>query len=316
MGERTEIQWADATWNPWHGCHKISPGCKFCYMFRDKEKYGQDPNLVVRSKTTFRDPLKWKEPKRIFTCSWSDFFIEEADAWRQEAWDIIQATPQHTYLILTKRPELIAGRLPWHKRLEHTAGVCFVTDHPWPNVHLGVSVESKDYLWRVIKLLTVPAALHFLSAEPLLGPLDLSWIIYEGVTIIDALSGLHGFPTPHATGPRLGWVICGGESGQDARPMHPDWIESIIQQCATAGVPCFVKQIGEWRPALWGPRENQKAPWGTLDRSGNWYPETTPWNGRQGKDSETDEYVMVKVGGHGADPRIWPEQFRVRQFPK
>jgi protein gp37 len=278
-------------------------------MYREKEQYGQNPNVVVRSKTTFRDPLKWKEPKRIFTCSWSDFFIEEADAWRDEAWEIIQATPQHTYLILTKRPELIAGRLPWHRRLDHTAGVSFVTDQPWPNVHLGVSVESTEYLWRVAELLKVPAALHVISAEPLLGVIDL-----RNVLQIDRYLGK---PDWIRSGwrPDIQWVIVGGESGPEARPTHPEWIESIIQQCAAAGVPCFVKQIGEWRPALWGPRDNRQAPWGTLDRSGNWYPETTPWNGRQGKDSDTGEYVMVKVGGHGDDPRIWPEQFRVRQFP-
>ena len=103
MAKTTGIEWATATWNPWHGCTKVSPGCAHCYMYRDKTRYGQNPAAVTRSKTTFFDPLKWKEPQaRIFTCSWSDFFIEEADAWRPEAWNIIQNTPQHSYLILTK----------------------------------------------------------------------------------------------------------------------------------------------------------------------------------------------------------------------
>ncbi len=95
MSETTGIQWTEATWNPWRGCHKVSAGCKHCYMFREQIRYGSDPNQVLRSKTTFYDPLKWQEPKRIFTCSWSDWFIEEADPWRAEAWDIIRKTPQH-----------------------------------------------------------------------------------------------------------------------------------------------------------------------------------------------------------------------------
>lgn len=106
MGNSSNIEWTDATWNPWHGCHKVSQGCKNCYMFRDKRRYGQDPNVVTRAaSTTFYAPLKWKKPRRIFTCSWSDFFIEEADPWRDEAFAIMALTPQHTYQVLTKRPE-------------------------------------------------------------------------------------------------------------------------------------------------------------------------------------------------------------------
>ena len=97
MGNISHIQWTDSTWNPWHGCKKVSDGCKFCYMYRDKERYGQDPTQVTKSKTKFAEPLLWKESRKIFTCSWSDFFIDEADEWRQNAWDIIKATPQHIY---------------------------------------------------------------------------------------------------------------------------------------------------------------------------------------------------------------------------
>src|SRR3990167_11527130 len=108
MSDKTHINWTEATWNPWHGCIKVSPGCKNCYMYREKNRYGQDPAVVVRSKpATFNAPLKWKEPARVFTCSWSDFFIKQADPWRDEAWDIIYQTPHLTYLILTKRPERI-----------------------------------------------------------------------------------------------------------------------------------------------------------------------------------------------------------------
>lgn len=209
MGKSTEISWTDATWNPWHGCHKVSPGCKFCYMFRDKKRYGQDPNTVVRSKTTFREPLKWRDPRVIFTCSWSDWFIEEADPWRDEAYDLIRATPHHTYQILTKRDDRIVGRFP---------------DPPLPNVWLGVSVESPKYSYRIDTLRKIPAAVRFLSLEPLiedLGPLNL-----DGIN----------------------WVIAGGESGPEARQMRPEWVRSIRNQCVAAGVPFHFKQWGEWAP--------------------------------------------------------------------
>lgn len=231
MGNKSAIEWTDATWNPWHGCHKISPGCKFCYMFREKKQYGQDPNLVVRSKTKFGDPLKWKEPRLIFTCSWSDWFIEEADAWRDEAWDIIRRTPQHTYQILTKRIERAAGRIPLP---------------PLPNVWLGVSVEDRRRAdERIPLLLQTPAAVRFLSVEPLLEPVDL-------LNLQGGLSALTGWrQTADACSiPKelrgIDWVIVGGESGSGARPMHPGWARSIRDQCAAVGVPFFFKQNGEF----------------------------------------------------------------------
>lgn len=113
MGKNSGIEWTDHTWNPWQGCLKVSPGCKQCYMYRDKKRYGQDPMVVVRSKPgTFRKPLQWKQPAKVFTCSWSDFFIEQADNWIDDAWNIIRQTPHLTYQILTKRPENIKDRLP------------------------------------------------------------------------------------------------------------------------------------------------------------------------------------------------------------
>lgn len=216
MGEISNIQWTDASYNPWHGCIKVSAGCKFCYMFRDKEKYGQNGSKILRSKTKFNDPLKWKEPKLIFTCSWSDFFIKEADEWRQEVWDIIKKTPHHTYQILTKRPERIAQCLPndW--------------GDGYPNVWLGVSVESQDAVWRIDLLEEVPAAKRFISFEPLIGP-----IISDFVGMVD-------------------WIIIGGESGNDTgywryRPCQLEWIDFIVDTYRSAlgpPVAIFVKQLG------------------------------------------------------------------------
>ncbi|KKK77966.1 hypothetical protein LCGC14_2848320 [marine sediment metagenome] len=110
MAEKTAISWTNATWNPWRGCTKVSPGCASCYMFRDQQRWGRDPNIVVRAADrTFDAPLRWKEPRLIFVCSWSDFFHPDADPFRHEAWEVMRAAPQHTYQILTKRPERMRG---------------------------------------------------------------------------------------------------------------------------------------------------------------------------------------------------------------
>mgnify|MGYP001593748574 CR=1 FL=1 len=206
MSDHSAIQWTEATWNPWHGCHKISPGCAHCYMFSEKVRYGQEPNIVVRSKTTRYAPLKWGEPKMVFTCSWSDWFIEEADEWRGEAWEIIRRTPQHTYQILTKRPRRALKHLP--------------DDWPLPNVWLGVSVENQRWLERIDVLKDIPAAVRFVSFEPLLE--DLGAVLLDGIR----------------------WAIIGGESGSKARPFDVMWARSLIRQCREQRVPCFVKQLG------------------------------------------------------------------------
>jgi protein gp37 len=156
MADNSKIQWTDATWNPYHGCKKVSPGCKYCYMYRDKERYGHEPTEVLRSKSKFNEPLKWKGGKKIFTCSWSDFFIDEADEWRNDAWEVIRKTPQHTYQILTKRPERIKDNLPgfWDE----------IKDHVW----IGVSVETREELWRADEIKDIDCAVRFISFEPLL----------------------------------------------------------------------------------------------------------------------------------------------------
>jgi protein gp37 len=213
MSEQTIIAWTDRTFNPWRGCHKISPGCKNCYMFTAQYRYGRDPNQVVRT-GTWGDPLKWQRAaaaagrvERVFTCSWSDWFIEEADAWRDEAWALVKSTPNLVYQILTKRPENILERLPadW--------------GDGYPNVWLGVSIENRKHgLPRIDVLRTVPAAMRFLSVEPLLEHL--------GEVNLDG----------------IGWVIVGGESGPGWRPMEHSWALDLRDQCAEEGVPFFYKQ--------------------------------------------------------------------------
>jgi protein gp37 len=214
MGEISAIEWTEATWNPWHGCLRVSPGCAHCYMYRDKRRYGQNPALVVRSKTSFEAPQKWKNPKMIFTCSWSDFFVQEADQWRAEAWEVIRATPQHTYQILTKRPERISNHLP--------AG------WPFRNVWLGVSVENPRFYRRIESLRAIPAFMRFLSLEPLLAPM--SSLPLEGI----------------------GWVVVGGESGPRCRPMKAEWVREIREQCLKTETAFFFKQWGGPRKDVTG----------------------------------------------------------------
>lgn len=218
MGKNTGIECSDHTWNPWIGCRPVSTGCSKCYLFRDVVRYGHNPTVIRRAQpNTFKAPLRWHDPATVYVCSWSDFFIHRADSWRAEAWDIIRRTPHLTYQILTKRPERISWCLPsdWGRG--------------YPNVWLGVSVENQLAVEsRVPMLLATPAQLHFIAYEPALEPIDLS-----------------PYLSAQAKGERtLDWVMCGGESGPDARPMNMEWVQSVRDQCIQANVPFFLKQLG------------------------------------------------------------------------
>jgi protein gp37 len=231
MAEQTGIEWADATWNPWMGCKKVSTGCKNCYMFRDMAFYGKDPNIVTRAaESSFRNPLKWsksgkvREGGRIFTCSWSDWFIDSADLWRNDAWAIIRATPKFNYLILTKRPERILYCLPkdWNDG--------------YKNVWLLVSAENQteyDNRWQILS--DIPAHIKGISAEPLLTPLGIATV-----------------------GSRPDWIITGGESDKEKpRLSEIDWFRDIRDQCKSANIPYFHKQHGGTKKinGAWGGRE-------------------------------------------------------------
>jgi len=211
-------------------------------MHTEKRRYGQDPGVVVRSKApTFNAPLsrKWSEPARVFTCSWSDFFIEEADPWRADAWDVIRRTPHLTYQILTKRSERIRDHLPpdW--------------GDGWAHVWLGVTVEGNRYRYRLDDLLATPAVVRFVSMEPMLEAINLADIVVpEGILkpLVGLLwepcgGGRPGVVVKRPRGPRLDWVIVGGESGPGARPMRLEWARSVVEQCKAASVPCFIKQL-------------------------------------------------------------------------
>jgi len=226
VAKNSGIEWCDHTWNPWQGCHPVSEGCANCYMYREKKRYKQDPTKVVRSsKQTFNAPLKWKESAKVFTCSWSDFFIAEADQWRDEAMEIIAKTPHLTYLILTKRPE----------RMNEYFKNNFILSNIW----LGVTAENqKTANERIPILLEVPAAIRFVSVEPMLEEIDLTRVNYKPNYHRNYLS----FFNP--TAERLDWVICGGETGHGAREMKAKWAWSLYNQCKDAGVPFFFKKPG------------------------------------------------------------------------
>jgi protein gp37 len=205
-------------------------------MFRDIKHYGRDPRVVTRAAiSTFRNPAKWArnhklEPgSRIFTCSWSDWFHKDADPWRDEAWDIIRETPQFTYLILTKRPQRILEHLP----LDWGDG--------WPNVWLGVSAErQKEADLRLPILAKVPAAIRFISAEPLLGPLNLHPYLC-GTKPTTQHRGPTGTCSP---GNIFHWVITGGESDPHPRKCDLAWVREIRDDCLATNTAFFHKQHG------------------------------------------------------------------------
>src|SRR5918911_3229690 len=210
MADHSAIEWTEATWNPTIGCTKVSPGCDRCYAeritLRFKRNFPHGFELTLRP-DALELPLRWRRPRMIFVNSISDLFhVDVPDSYIVDVFDVILRSPQHTFQILTKRATRLASIAP---RL------------PWPrNVWVGVSVESAAYVWRIDYLRHVPAAVRFISAEPLLAPLPR----------LD-LSGIH-------------WLIAGGESQPGARPADIDWFRDLRDQCPAAGVGFFLKQLG------------------------------------------------------------------------
>ena len=225
MGSTTKIEWCDATWSPWIGCDKVSEACRFCYAEAGQKRWGQDFNKIRRtSDKTFYAPMKWKESKKIFVCSWSDFYHPDVPkAWREEALNIMERESRHTFILLTKRPENIQ-------------------DFGWPHVWQGVTVENQEQADKRIPILLAKARLSptiFLSIEPMLGPIDLWTPRYK---LPDG-----GLGSAFAWGKGVNWVIVGGESGPHARPINISWVRRLKDECEAAKVPFFFKQWGEWK---------------------------------------------------------------------
>ena len=253
MSETTNIEWCDSTFNPWIGCTRVSQACDDCYAARSTPArtlgvaWGPGEPRRRTSDANWKMPEKWQRQaaefraehgrrRRVFCASLADVFDNEVpDQWRVDLFKLIAATPDLDWLLVTKRIGNVARMLgDWQ-----TAPLL-------PNIWLGITVVNQAEVDRdVPKLLRVPAAVRFLSVEPMLGPVDLTG---EWLT---AQLGSYPFkmlPAEHRTKllDLLDWVICGGESGPKARPMHPDWARSLRDQCTAAGVPFLFKQWGEW----------------------------------------------------------------------
>ncbi len=224
MGEKTKIEWTDATWNPITGCTKISEGCKNCYAERIAKRFWGDRKFSdIRYHPCREDqPLHWRKPRKIFVCSMGDLFHEDLVDWMPaEVFEIIKSTPQHTYIILTKRIEYANKYLPgdW--------------GNGYPNIWLGVTAENQQRAdERIPILLKTPAAVRFVSVEPML----------ESVGIYQYLGGNREIKSPHKYNGGINWVICGCESGTGARPFDWHWAQDLKNQCVNAGVPFFYKQ--------------------------------------------------------------------------
>lgn len=266
MGQNSKIEWTHHTFNPWVGCTKVSAGCKNCYAEQLMDKrYGRVQWGVhgTRSKTSaanWKQPLRWDRAAakagvrhRVFCASLADVFEDRQELveWRAELFALIDATPHLDWLLLTKRPENIWKMWPG-------AATVKVDRYAMArmNVWLGTSVEDQAAAdERIPQLLKAWGLCRFtfLSCEPLLGKVRLTMPVADGHAYRNALSGrqqngpIDGFfALEHL--PRINWVIAGGESGKDARPMHPDWVRSLRDQCKAAGVAFLFKQWGEWKP--------------------------------------------------------------------
>jgi protein gp37 len=261
MSDRTNIEWADHTFNPWVGCSKVSAACDHCYAERWAKWTGQTQLWEgERRRTTAANwqlPIKWDRNaaaagvrRRVLPSLCDPFDNQVPRRWRDDFWHRIDQTPNLDWLLLTKRPGNIAKMLP-----DPETGVK-PWGNGWPNVWLGVSAGNQEEADRNIPILgTTPTAVHFVSLEPLFGPIDLTAIACPNgckppdyCTRCDPDGG-----EPTGTYDVLGaglldLVICGGETGPKARPMHPDWPRAIRDQCVAAGVPFFFKQWGEWAP--------------------------------------------------------------------
>ena len=276
MADRTHIQWTDSTWNPVTGCTRVSPGCENCYIelappfriegrrFTDRDgershKIGSATDVRLHPER-LDQPLRWKRPRRIFVNSLSDLFHEAvSDVYIARVFAVMAQASQHTFQVLTKRHGRMRALLnspdfmqvvAEKYRGEGRGPFAEIDPLPWPipNVWLGVTVENQQWADnRIPALLDTPAAIRFLSVEPMLGPVDLA-------------TGLRTWADgrPVQINRHLHWVICGGESGPNARPVHPDWARALRDQCATAGVPYFFKQWGEWAPDEWVDEEGDR----------------------------------------------------------
>lgn len=318
MGDATKIEWSEATWNPVVGCAHVSPGCDNCYAAREASgrlrgvpiysglaEAGKFTGQVRLVPERLDQPLKWKRPRRIFVNSMSDLFHKDVPMeFIAQVWGVmLLAADRHVFQVLTKRPQRMAQVLmerrfydvaaesanEWPDRFYPDgatinfgldAGPPGIPGQPPPNVWLGTSIESDRYAFRADHLRRTPAAVRWLSLEPLLGPL----------------------PSLDLTG--IDWVVVGGESGPGARPMHSDWARDIRDRCQAAGVPFFFKQWGEW-----GPAGTWRGPDHHLTRDGRLYEpsQVVPASDQLGHGLAAMHRWGKKAAGRVLDGRTWDQ---------
>lgn len=333
MSDTTKIEWADSTFNPWIGCTKVSPACDNCYAenLMDKRmgrvEWGAGKPRSRTSAANWKKPVQWNAKRfmecgdcgwrgeaaaeiiscghcgafplqdarrRVFCASLADVFDNEVDAgWRSDLFQLIAATPNLDWLLLTKRIGNVRSMVPldWLATALHGSHGAVLHDCGWPpNAWLGITVVNQEEADRDIpKLLQVPAAVRFLSIEPMLGPVDLTDLVRgDGCSEhhFDCLNCDVDPDDDEWAGATVDWVIVGGESGANARPMHPNWVRSLRDQCKAAGTAFLFKQWGEFAPNWYNDDAGDKIP-------------GSEWIDRQGK----------KIAGNTLDGRKhleWP----------
>jgi protein gp37 len=258
MSDNSSIEWTSTTWNVVTGCTRVSEGCDNCYIERtmpfrvahrrfDQDGVGGTTGVLLHPERQDK-PLHWRKPRKVFVNSLADLFHNDVpDGFIARVWEVMAATPQHTYQILTKRParmRSLLGSDDWLDMFERGNA-----EYPLPNVHLGVSVENQKWAdSRIPLLLATPAAVRWVSAEPLLGPVEFEFLHYfdPGNCACEPTWSVHEPTCGVEPGAHWGldWIVVGGESGPGARPMDEAWAQRIVRDCRAAGVKVFVKQLG------------------------------------------------------------------------
>jgi len=290
----SKIEWTDETWNPVTGCTPVSTGCANCYAKRMAQRLANIPTVHYRQRyegfrvalwpERLEDPIYWRKPRVVFVCSMGDLFHEDVprEFLDQVFYTMQQQAYWHEYVILTKRPIQMCKYLSWRWG---EGGV------PPQQIHIGVSVEDQATAdERIPLLLQCPAAKRFVSYEPALGPVDWGHYFARFRSVVSGLRYTNRKAAGgHETLPGIDGLICGGESGPGARPMHPDWARAARDACAEAGVPFFFKQRGAWSPGYY-----EKASAYVRWANDGWQPigwyDAATMCGKQG------EQVMSRVG--------------------
>lgn len=316
MSDISNIEWTDSTFNPWEGCTKVGAGCDHCYAEVRNARYagGQSINWGAgaprrrTSNANWNKPVKWNKEadaffaehgrrQRVFCASLADVFDNEVDpAWRADLFHLIEETPNLDWLLLTKRIGN-ASKMIRDARLALVGSTRLIFPEVLQNVWLGATVVNQMEADRDIpKLLEIPASVRFLSIEPLLDSIDLKFHFFEPTGNWRTYKGKRQMElTEHK---KLHWVIVGGESGSNARPMHPEWARSLRDQCTCAGVPFLFKQWGEYAPSKYSALPSISSSDGNIELDVAW-PDGTICNGNA-EDHGGKGILLTKYGKKAA----------------